>query len=209
MPKPKLLLVAGLHGDEHEVIACVEAALAHYKSQLPDFVFIPDMSPSALTQKTRRNGAGQDLNRQFFDNTPAAEAKAIMDRLAGQKFDLCISFHEDLAEDKFYFYDSQNMEGEVRLANLRQAVRGAAVELLNGIDDTEDICLGFEFVDGYKVCLPATSGRMTGTFEAWALTSGIAGRVHGIEVPGLVSVDIKDKVVDAVFKHLIDTKAVL
>lgn len=203
MPRPKILLVAGLHGDEHEVIACVEAALDRNKSRLPGFIFIPAMSPSALAQKTRRNGEGLDLNRQFLNNSQSAEAMAIMERLAGENFDLCISFHEDLAEDKYYFYDSQNMEGEARLTNLRQAVRGAGVELLNGIDDTEDICLGFEFVDGYKVCLPATSGRMTGTFEAWVLTSGVANRVHGIEVPGLSDTKTKGKIVDAVFEHLI------
>ena len=44
MPKSKLLLVAGLHGDEYEVIAGVEQALGRYKSQLPGFVFIPEFS---------------------------------------------------------------------------------------------------------------------------------------------------------------------
>lgn len=205
MPKLdyKMLLAAGMHGDEHEVIPCLERALARYQNQLLDFVFIPAMSPSAVAARTRRNSEDLDLNRQFLDNTPSAEAKAVMERLAGQSFELCISFHEDLREDKFYFYDSQDMEGGEKLDNLRQSLRGAGVELLNGVDDTEDICLGFEFVDGYKVCLPAMAGRMTGTFEAWVVEQGIARRVHGIEVPGLVSVETKDKVVDAVFQHLI------
>lgn len=203
MPKAKLLLVAGLHGDEHEVVPCVERALARYKSQLPEFIFIPDMSPSALAQKARRNGEGVDFNRQFFTNTESAEARTIMERLAGQNFDLCLSFHEDLAEDKFYFYDSQNMEGQAPLVNLRQAIQELGVELLNGIDDTEDICLGFEFKDGYRVCLPTPDGRLQGTFEAWALASGLARRVHGIEVPGLADAGTKEQIVDAVFKHLI------
>ncbi|MDO8591843.1 MAG: succinylglutamate desuccinylase/aspartoacylase family protein, partial [bacterium] len=202
-PKSKLLLVAGLHGDEHEVIAGVEQALDRYKSQLPSFVFIPAMSPSAVVLKTRQNGEGLDLNRQFFGNTQSSEAKAIMERLNGQSFALCVSFHEDLAGDKFYFYDSQDMEGAARLANLRQSIRAAGVELLTGIDDTEDICLGFEFKDGYKVCLPAPDHRLLGTFEAWALTSGLAHRVHGIEVPGKISLEKKQAVVEAVFKHLL------
>ena len=122
MPKPdyKILLVAGIHGDEHEVIDCVARALARYQSQLPGAIFIPQMSPSACAARTRQNGEGVDLNRQFLSNTQSAEARAVVERLAGERFDLCLSFHEDLREDKFYFYDSQDMEGEAKLDKLRQ-----------------------------------------------------------------------------------------
>jgi len=63
--RPKLLVVAGVHGDEISgVLACL-MAIEKYKHQRPPLALIPCANPDGLARFTRENYNGIDINRSF------------------------------------------------------------------------------------------------------------------------------------------------
>lgn len=103
---PAVGLAAGVHGDEPEG---VEAALGLLEA-LTDgarplrhhrLIVLPCLNPSGLSDGTRANRAGQDINRQFdVDSTPetaAARAFWTENRPA-----ILVDLHTDAAADDFY-----------------------------------------------------------------------------------------------------------
>ena len=62
---PELWVVAGVHGDEVEGIACVEDALALVQPERGTLVGVPVAHPAALTAGTRLGPDGADLNRTY------------------------------------------------------------------------------------------------------------------------------------------------
>ena len=112
---PKLLLMSGTHGDEYGVIQPLKNIIDKYSEKLPDFIFIPEFSPTAVKLKTRRNKFNHDVNRNFFENTDDPEAKTVMNIVANFNFKMGISFHEDIEYDSFYMYDSEKMDAKTFL----------------------------------------------------------------------------------------------
>src|SRR3989344_8617189 len=72
---PKLLIHSGTHGDEYEVIDLVEKYIRRYEAKLPDFIFVPKVSPSAVAAKTRKNSQNADINRTFSTNSIDPEVR--------------------------------------------------------------------------------------------------------------------------------------
>lgn len=62
---PQLWIVAGVHGDEVEGIACVEDALAFLRPLRGTLVGVPVAHPAALAAGTRLGPDGLDLNRTY------------------------------------------------------------------------------------------------------------------------------------------------
>ncbi len=79
---PRLLIHSGTHGDEWGVIEPVKLAVKKYEDQLPDFVFVPEVSPSAVMNRTRVNSGSVDLNRSFTEGTNESEVLANMKIIA-------------------------------------------------------------------------------------------------------------------------------
>ena len=201
--RPQLLFIAGIHGDEFEITSLLAETISAYLSALPSFFFIPEVSPSAQKLKTRCNCDGVDVNRKFFDNSTTEEVCAVMSLIKNQKFQTCISFHEDPFQEHFYLYDTENLHGTRMLNRLHDELAELGVQLLNGIDDPHDPILGHEFADGYKWIIPQKNMSENGTLERWALCKGITKRVCIPEIPGKVAVELKKRIIEAVFKHLI------
>ena len=63
--RPELWIVAGVHGDEVEGIACVEDALALVRPSHGTLVGVPVAHPAALAAGTRLGPDGVDLNRTY------------------------------------------------------------------------------------------------------------------------------------------------
>jgi predicted deacylase len=63
--RPELWIVAGVHGDEVEGIACVEEALAGAVPGRGTLVGVPVAHPAALAAGTRTGPDGADLNRTY------------------------------------------------------------------------------------------------------------------------------------------------
>ncbi len=201
---PQLAIHSGTHGDEYQVINALHQIIKKYLAILPDFIYIPVMSPSSVSRKTRNNLEGLDLNRSFFEGTPSQEAEAIMD--LSQKFPAhsCISFHEDPAQKSFYLYDTcGNMSNTGELSRFQKLLLKDGFSLFSGIDDPDDPILRFNFVDGYGSFSFEDSQKTFGTFACWAIQSGVIKRELMPEIPGQIASTQKLKLVDSIFQNLI------
>lgn len=199
---PKLIVLTGTHGNENDVIASTGRAILKHIDELPDFVCIPEVSPSSVSMNSRVNANGVDLNRTFFDRATEPETVVNMMILQPLKCEVMLTVHEDPDSNDFYMYDSGDMTEDTRWTNLKIEVRGLGVNLLNGLDDSSDPALGLTMVNGYK---PHTllSSNPVGMIETWCLQKGIIERVINPEIPGGLSQRAKDKIVDAVFRNFL------
>src|SRR3989338_4995521 len=59
---PSVLIISGSHGDEFEIVPLIEFYLQKYEEFMPNFVFVPRVSPSAALTKTRLNGEGPTIH---------------------------------------------------------------------------------------------------------------------------------------------------
>lgn len=200
---PKLLIHTGTHGDEYEVIGCVKNSIEKYFAKLPDFVFVPKVSPSAVKAKTRFNSSGIDINRVFYSNSDEIEVVENIRLLEGYNFDLMISFHEDPDFFDYYIYDeSQNkiITNKVITNNLN--IKKLGVNLLTGMDDSGDPHLGHKFIDGYAEFIYPDNILEDGTATVWAYSNNVAKSILVPEIPGKINLSLKQKVVDKIFEDI-------
>ena len=199
--KPALLLHSGLHGDEYQVIDCVKATIKKYLKQLLPFVFVPEVSPSAVTKKKRFNKNNVDINRNFIDNSKDQEVITNMQILKNHHFDFYFGFHEHSSLSDFYLYDSANLIKSPKLKKFFNEIKEAGINLYNGIDDPNDPLLKFKVVNGY---VPLTKKNETaGTFPSWAFKKGIIKNAVDLEIPGKISLNKKCQIIDLFFKNII------
>lgn len=191
-----------MHGDESGIITSVEKAVALLQPQLPDFVFIPIASPTAVEAKTRANINGIDLNRSFFDDTTFTETRNVMRRVWGHKFDLCISFHEDPTCKDFYMYDAfgPNIQNSPQLNKLQFDLASIGIHMFNGVDDPFDPALKLKIENGYHYSPPSNKNE-SGFFSDWAYVHGIIKRFINPEIPGKLPQEKKDAAVEVVIRN--------
>jgi predicted deacylase len=196
---PKLLILSGTHGDEYEVTEFVTNFIEKHDAGLPDYLYIPEVSPSAVALKTRRNKFDRDLNRHFHNEPVDDEVKAVMAVVAPYHFSLCIAFHEDPDRTTtFYTYDSELMTEE-QLMQYRDAMDISGMKLFTGIDDPADEHLSLQIEKGY-ISTPLDHMPVDSGFSMrWLVERGIADRVLNPEIPGKAKLPVKEKAVDGFF----------
>lgn len=204
---PRIFIASGLHGDEWGVIASLEKAVLRHERELPPFLFVPRLCPSAVEARTRCNRDGVDINRNFFDFTTIPEVQAVQRLFDQFHFAIGFSFHEDLCTDCFYMYDSGPGIKKSARRRFVAELRKVGVRLFDGIDDPDDAVLGYRVRRGFVKTPPGRLEREQGTFERWAITTVIADCVLTPEIPGKVSQEVKDKIVDAFFRCVILSEA--
>lgn len=197
---PQLLIHSGTHGDEHEVIDLVTGSLRKYESQLPPFIFVPHVSPSAVRAKTRENGKGEDLNRLFLDGSKEQEVLWNQAILQKGPFELAVSFHEDLGYKFYYLYDETRDGKPTKLVvDHNNWLSQNGVQLLDGFDDPDDPALGIHFTNGYRHFTYDPS-RRSGMIMNWAMFHGHVEHALVSETPGLVDLATKEKIIDSFFR---------
>jgi len=196
-----LLIHSGTHGDESGVISPVREATINFVEKLPDFVFVPKVSPSAVRRRKRENANQRDLNRSFLKNTKEKEVLANMRIASRHKFDLCVSFHQDNEISKFYMYDSGRLDKNI-LNFFKRDLRKKRVDFFNGVDDPSDPTLNNKIKNGY-ISLARRRPIKDGTFGNWALANRRIKRMIEVEVPGRVGKRAKNAIVQSFFRDVI------
>lgn len=200
---PTLLIHSGTHGDESGVIESVKLAVNKYENQLPEFIFVPMVSPSAVKRKTRENIDGVDMNRSFYDGCRIPEVQANMEIMKGMSFDMMISFHEDTdADAKFYLYDirGSNLGNTEKWKHFKNEVIASGFELLTGLDDPADPKLSYLFVDGYR---HFNLGDVKEALSYWAADHRIIKKSLEPEIPTHLTREKKNELVDLIFRHFL------
>jgi len=200
---PGILLFSGMHGDEYEAGALLLAYLKQNNAVLPDFLYIPKISPSAVAAKTRKNKYGHDINRQFVEQTTDPEAQTVMSLLNPFHFDLCIDVHEDPDRTMgFYLYDSEHMS-ESELQAYRDAVHTTDARLYTGVDDMDDEHLNLYVEKGYVSLGYDQSVETAGFSSRWLYEKNICKRTFTLEVPGKAPTELKKSLIRVVVSLLL------
>ena len=198
---PSLMIWSGTHGDETEVTECVTSYIESHQQDLPDYLYIPEVSPSAVKRKTRRNKHDRDLNRHFHDNTIDEEAKAVMEIVRPYSVPLGITFHEDPdRRTSFYMYDSDVMSEE-ELKRYRSIMLDTGAKLYTGIDDEADENLRLHVEEGYITTTVDPHEKEMGYSMNWLVEHKVADRIFIPEVPGKADMKLKHEIVDGVFRY--------
>jgi hypothetical protein len=182
---PQLLITSGMHGDESETSHLLYNYVYENYQRLPEFLYIPFLSPSAVAATFRQNDYGHDLNRSFTDNITDPEALQITKLLGSCHFDLVVDFHEDKDRTSgFYMFDevlaAKQIIGYSKAQNNLHAV---GLRMFNGVEDMEDPNLGFTITDGYIQLTLSQLNPNAGFMSYWLLTHQISDRVFTIELP--------------------------
>lgn len=198
---PKLLIHSGTHGDEFDVIEFVIKAVKKYEDRLPDFVFVPVVSPSAVSLKTRVNNNGSDLNRTFFSESNDLEVKANIEAISNNHFDLFVSFHEDFEFMDYYIYDEGFYSYKTnKVLNHNKKLKELGINLFNGVDDP---LLNTEINNGYKKLIVDEDIKNNGMITNWVLSEGIAKDTLTPEIPMKLSSNLKKRLVDTFFEDVL------
>lgn len=198
---PKLLIHSGTHGDEYDVIEYVKNAVKKYEDNLPDFIFVPIVSPSAVTTKTRFNSNKKDLNRIFFSDSSDLEVKGNMEIVKNIKFELMVSFHEDFEYLDYYVYDEGFIHSKTdKVVNHNKRLEKLGINLFNGIDDP---ILKTEIVNGYKKFTPAENFANNGMITNWLLSEKKAKDTLTPEIPMKLNSVLKEKIINTFFEDVL------
>jgi hypothetical protein len=101
-----VVLTAGVHGDEPAGVETVARFLEQRPSWARGFQFtiFPCMNPHGYDHNLRNNYDNLDINRQYHHSSlPEVDAQKRV--LAGRRFDLHITLHEDVDAPGFYVYE--------------------------------------------------------------------------------------------------------
>lgn len=178
---PQLVLHSGTHGDEHHVIEPLRKVISKMYHELPDFLYVPEVSPSAVKLGTRENILGHDMNRVFWGANFDPEVIANKQILAAASHAVALTFHEDLENNAFYIYDSEPLDEE-SLEGIRQRIRTLDLPLYDGFDDFEDEHLQYVFKDGYA-CVKQGDHYKGPFVDDWAMYHSHVDRMLTIEMP--------------------------
>ncbi len=206
---PRVLLLSGTHGDEYESGKLLEQFLYRQHPNFPSFLYIPQISPSAVEAGTRKNKYNHDINRQFFSDTTDPEAQDVMTLLAPYRFTICIDIHEDPDRTLgFYLYDTGLMTEE-QLSTYREVVHTTGARLYTGVDDVDDEDLNLHVEKGYVSLGFELANPSSGFSSRWLHDQGIAERTFTLEIPGKGSSELKEKLLHSVISFLLTTHGII
>lgn len=107
-PAPKLLIAAGIHGEEPGAVLGTLQWLQQRAEAWSDQIHLtvlPCINPWGIERGIRFGPHGKDLNREF-DAPVHPYAKGVTDFLKGRRFDLFMDQHEDCDFLSMYVYEN-------------------------------------------------------------------------------------------------------
>ena len=188
----RILIVAGIHGDEpsgpHAALSALLDPVFKKRIARAGVVFniVPLANPSGTMRGTRKTINGHDVNRCFSDepqhNEPF-ECTAFRNFLKNirQPYDLLLSLHEDPGYDAFYLYDAECGRTSPLIQNIFSIITKHGVRRYTGLDEPE---LGGGIIRGGYANVSANASRTLPTLEEYALRNGYAKKTLTPEIPG-------------------------
>jgi hypothetical protein len=198
--QPQLLLLSGLHGDESGVIDCLWNFVNKNERRLPDYLYVPEVSATAVALGSRKNAYGHDLNRCFGVEITDREAVILKEIFNGYRFDWALDFHEDCDRNKsFYWYDTEKAT-EKKLDVIKEKMKVCGIKMYEGVDDTQDLLLNSFVKKGFVFDKHSTGGFLS----TWLINNGFVKRVIGPEVPGKAGKQIKQEIVNEFMEFVLE-----
>jgi protein MpaA len=164
----KLLLFAGIHGEEPETTVALSRALRHLSAPSPQCAVVLAANPDGLIRGTRGNARGVDLNRNFpasnWQPDPVTHRSTLDDPR-----DVVLSPGE---------HPGSEPEAQALMSLIAELKPNAAIALhapLACIDEASESPLGTWLVE--RTGLPRVSGvgyPTPGSFGSWGAEQGIA-----------------------------------
>lgn len=183
---PRILLSAGIHGDEAAgPLAILEHLAADGFYHQFEWAIFPALNPSGLLLGSRENAQGIDLNRDF-KNRKAIESRFFIDQIENfSSFDLHLSLHEDWEYDKAYLYEL-NSSGQPSIAGELLPVAERCIGLL----DSENIDGHIPTASGF-ICHALEPDNPQGWPEAIYLTHKFPLLSYTLETPSQAALDAR------------------
>jgi len=132
---PSIYLSAGIHGDE---AAATEGLLLWAEKNLPllravRVLIFPCLNPWGLAGNCRMDAEGRDLNR-CYNRTDVPQIAAQLKLMAGRRFDLAVTLHEDYDARGLYLYEVPSRPRYWAEAMVKAAARNIPADLRRKID---------------------------------------------------------------------------
>jgi hypothetical protein len=107
---PRILISAGIHGDEpagpHAILTLLDELATGWDSlRRLHLEIVPLINPSGFDRRQRHDATGVDPNRAFGSPAPPPEIRFLMDDYKRRPIDLFIDLHEDVDTPGFYLYE--------------------------------------------------------------------------------------------------------
>lgn len=101
-PAKTLLVLAGIHGDEQAGLLAVPPILEAWSSERVRLVVITPVNPVGAAKRSRGNGSGHDVNRDFV-RFATPEGRVVRDVFERERPDFVLSLHEGPQRGTFMF----------------------------------------------------------------------------------------------------------
>lgn len=192
----RLALFGGLHGDEPASVLAPIAFLEHLaldpaRATGYELAVYPLLNPVGYARGTRANGAGLDLNREFWLGSAQPEIRAIERELTRTRFDGLITLHADDTCEGIYGYTRGHVLNE---ALLEPALRSASYVIPRDHRST---------IDGWA----ARDGKIEACFDGvLSAPAGQRPRPFDLifETPALVPLDRQIEAMVAALETILD-----
>jgi len=128
-PKKKVVVIAGVHGNEAVGVSSSLEFIDRiiYQNEFRenfDFVIIPALNPGGLKANHRYLNNQSDLNRTFRNGREESPTRKLTQNLEGENFDLALDLHEAYTREGFFVIKSVKDD------------RSLSREVLKEIDDS-------------------------------------------------------------------------
>jgi hypothetical protein len=106
----RIFLSAGIHGDEPAGVEVILTFLEHFHEYAAllegvEATILPCDNPFGYERDIRENADGFDLNQQFQAPNSIQETRLINQVIGQRRFDMALSFHEDIEGEGFYLWE--------------------------------------------------------------------------------------------------------
>ncbi len=121
-----LLVLAGVHGNEHAGILAVPRILANFAEPSVRLVALAPVNPVGAAEMSRYNGDGFDINRDFV-RFETREAQVVRRVFEAERPDFVVSLHEGPQDSSFMFLN--RYVGGALARRLARALAAGGTEL--------------------------------------------------------------------------------